>query len=131
MTTHKINGHEVKPGDYWKTRDGMKAIIYAVHDQDDYPIHGATLNKDEWHAVTWSLSGEEILGEKLPSDLIEPWTEKKNVKLAVFRCRKEFCAYKKGALYAVEECNIDPGSGSDPDPNLWERVPSLDCEVER
>jgi len=62
------------PGNFYRTRDGRKARIYAT----DCEIHGA-INEIEnhWEAIQWMKSGKHRHCENL--DLIAPWIDRPEV----------------------------------------------------
>ena len=60
-------------GKEYKTRDGERAVIYAYHEGQDYPYHGATLDDDdgEWVVMCWAEGGLYFeSGDQHPHDLM-------------------------------------------------------------
>lgn len=52
-----------KPGEWWRLREGKRALIYAVHQQNYLPIHGAVLLRDGSFGVwAWALDGTSPFG---------------------------------------------------------------------
>jgi hypothetical protein len=87
-----------EPGKFYRTRDGRKALIYAVY-PDENEIHGAIKNKlfneDKWNICNWSLDGHRLIGERGIADLVSPWVDMPEVDwdalpphiVAVAKCR--------------------------------------------
>ena len=62
-----------KIGKIYKTRDGSDAIIYAIHPNQKYAVHGAIYEDDEWDAETWQLNGQyHLANTNSYSDLMPP-----------------------------------------------------------
>ena len=63
-------------GKEYKTRDGLRAIIYDVNYREDYPIAGKVLcEDDEWVMDCWTEAGVCVYNddnEPSPDDLILP-----------------------------------------------------------
>lgn len=76
----------IQPGKYYKTRDGRKAIVYAIHpnNKNNDVIHGAVLTVSGMESWSWtklgyvSFAGEE--GVQHPYDLVYEWKEKKTIE---------------------------------------------------
>ncbi len=66
------------PGQFYRTRDGRKAIVYAVYPESDstkYPIHGAVWNSGGVPSASIWQSDGRCYSLDHPSDLIAPWTD--------------------------------------------------------
>lgn len=52
-----------KPGEWWRLANGKRALIYAVHTQDSFPIHGAVAEPGgTMSASAWGPDGEGMFG---------------------------------------------------------------------
>ena len=41
----------------YRTRNGMEVVLYAIHDEQDCPVHGAYREEGEWCSDAWRLDG--------------------------------------------------------------------------
>ena len=65
-----------EPGKYYTTRDGRKAIVYAVHEGQPFAVHGAYLNAcGNWRPESWTDGGCATLTIITDDDLTGPWVE--------------------------------------------------------
>ena len=55
----------------FRTRDGREVVIYAVHDGQDYPIHGAIKYKDGFGPESFDDDGRYCTAECNDFDLVE------------------------------------------------------------
>lgn len=66
-------------GNFYKTRDGRKAQIYKILEQDEYPVHGSILvddDDDEWIPESWSFEGQYVEDKPCDNwDLVSEWRE--------------------------------------------------------
>lgn len=66
----------IESGRAYRTRDGRKALIYAVRQPGCYPIHGAIFWADRSESEAWTADGHYALsGSMQGEDLIAPWTD--------------------------------------------------------
>lgn len=71
---------KIEVGKFYKTRNGRKARIYAVDGTDEYPIHGAILDRtDGWCIYVWRNDGGNLPSQPYHSDLISEWTDRPEV----------------------------------------------------
>jgi len=61
-----------KPGEEYVTRGDDPARVYATDARGDFPIHGAILWDDVWHAAQWMSNGYYGRIERNSFDLIPP-----------------------------------------------------------
>jgi hypothetical protein len=63
---------DLQPGKPVQTRSGLEAVIYAVHEGQDYPIIGAYKDKDgNWAGLTWCADGAFFKSRRAnPLDII-------------------------------------------------------------
>jgi len=60
-------------GKTYTTRSGKDVVIYAIHPNQYYAIHGAIYVDDEWDAETWKLDGcYDPISPKSYFDLMPP-----------------------------------------------------------
>jgi hypothetical protein len=71
-----------EPGKFYRTRDGRKAVIYAVYpDQDKENIHGGLYVDDKW-CISFSWEKNGTLGsEPSGNDLVAPWSDYPQVSI--------------------------------------------------
>ena len=55
----------------YRTRDGREVRIYATDGQEDWPIHGATLQSFGWSSDCWTKDGSTLTNMPHSHDLIE------------------------------------------------------------
>ena len=55
----------------YRTRDGREVRIYATDGQEDWPIHGATLQSFGWSSDCWTKDGSTLTNMPHAHDLIE------------------------------------------------------------
>jgi hypothetical protein len=56
----------------YRTRDGKEVKLYAVHEGQNFPVHGAILIDGKWSATMWSVDGKwHPSGPSSELDLIE------------------------------------------------------------
>lgn len=56
---------KIENGKFYKTRGGLKAVVYAVNQSKTKPTHGAVLYDGEYHICAWDPEGYRFDG-KLP-----------------------------------------------------------------
>jgi len=71
-----MNKHKIDMNKRYATKSGCEVVIYQIHDQPGYGVHGAYksyLHKDCscWISKSWTSSGEDISGTESPMDLVE------------------------------------------------------------
>ena len=65
-----------KIGEIYKTRSGKDAVIYAIHPNQKYAVHGAIYEDGEWDMQTWQLNGQyHSTNPKSSCDLMPPEPE--------------------------------------------------------
>ena len=70
----------------YRTRDGREVRIYATDGQEDWPIHGATLQSFGWSSDCWTKDGSTLTNMPHAHDLIEVRPRhKRTVWLNVYR----------------------------------------------
>ena len=65
-----MTGKKWKIGEIYKTRDGSDAIIYAIHPNQKYAVHGAMYEDGEWNTEVWQLNGRYSTKPKSSYDLM-------------------------------------------------------------
>lgn len=69
---------EIKPGNYYMTRDGRKAYVGHVA-PEEFGYHsrliGHVLDRGTWGACSWTLSGEFMPPRSCEDDLVSVWVE--------------------------------------------------------
>jgi hypothetical protein len=63
---------DLQPGKPVQTRSGLEAVVYAVHEGQDYPIIGAFKDKDgDWAGLAWCADGAFFKSRRAnPLDII-------------------------------------------------------------
>jgi hypothetical protein len=63
---------DLQPGKPVQTRSGLEAVVYAVHEGQDYPIIGAFKDKDgNWAGLAWCADGAFFKSRRAnPLDII-------------------------------------------------------------
>lgn len=73
---------KIEPGKFYKTRVGSKAQIYAVHEVQDRPVHGAILHpSNQWRVHTWLDNGRVFFDDACGDDIISEWNEWEDFKI--------------------------------------------------
>jgi hypothetical protein len=72
----------IEPGKCYRTRDGRKAVIYAVYpNQNKEGIHGGLYVDDEWCiSFSWEKNGT-CSYEPSGNDLVAPWSDDSQVSI--------------------------------------------------
>lgn len=65
---------KIETGKFYETRNGDKARVYEVYEDND-ELHGAIFLNGNWEIYTWNLQGQ-MLSSPTIGDLIKEWTEK-------------------------------------------------------
>lgn len=81
MTEYKtVEGHEIKVGEYYETRQGSKAqvIVFKSNITNDYPVVAEMIDGS---VNELSINGAWIIGENDPGDLMRPWVDKEKKKV--------------------------------------------------
>ena len=61
---------KIELGKQYRTRDGREVRIYAVDGGGGRMVHGAVLNENGWHSVSWERTGK-LSVEDTHIDLVE------------------------------------------------------------
>lgn len=61
--------------EFYRTRDGRKARIYALDGGGGYPVHGSILNGNTWLQCSWDKSGKLYFSSEEAGDIIGKWQE--------------------------------------------------------
>lgn len=108
---------KIEVGKFYKTRDGMKARIYSLDGEGEYPIHGALLIYDKgWHIISWLESGRQFQNSSDRSDLVSEWVEPPKKKRREAWSKTSPCGLS-GIVFIEEGMPLE---------GEWERVPWLD-----
>lgn len=62
-------------GKFYKTRNGLKARIYAIDCGGDFPIHGAVFVGDGWASETWRADGVFLDQKDGSMGIVSEWRE--------------------------------------------------------
>lgn len=75
--TEEPMGIQIEAGKFYKTRIGIKAVIYAVERGGNKPIHGAIFNGTGWDIRAWDVRGNHApeFSNHHNIDLIAPWAD--------------------------------------------------------
>ncbi len=75
MEYKTIEGHKIKIGECYETRDGRKAFVCDFHPDFRFPVRGSSAHED---SLTWCENGEFDYGMS-EFDLMRPWKEDKKL----------------------------------------------------
>jgi hypothetical protein len=85
---------KIEAGKFYKTRDGRKAYVGSIDDDEDYPVNGYLVEESDY----WMADGKG--NDHCGLDLIAPWEdEPQAVDKAAFR--QYACAALTGLLARI------------------------------
>lgn len=73
--TSSVAKPEIKKGQFWRTRGGLKAEIFATDGFGDYPVFGRIFSSRDQICSTWNKNGYFQSSEH-SYDLVEHWKDK-------------------------------------------------------
>lgn len=64
----------IKERKFYRTRNGNKAIVYAIHRNQSGGVHGAIFDGGKWVITHWELNGRYFDPvDDHPCSLVSPW----------------------------------------------------------
>jgi hypothetical protein len=76
---------KIEEGKYYRTRDGRKAFIYKIHDNESssHPVHGCYWNGKFTKSQAWNPGGHYLSSIESSVDLVAEWIEPVRVEVSV------------------------------------------------
>lgn len=66
----------IEAGKFYRTRNGIKAVVYAVYPNQFWEILGALYFNNGWNSHAWRRNGQALTGSiPYDHDLISPWID--------------------------------------------------------
>ena len=104
----------MKAGNFYKTFGGEKTLIYVVHENGEFPVHGAVCDNSTgiWNIKAWTKSGKfntqssichnDIIGEWVEPHPAEKWPVDAEILVRDEDdewVRRHFAKYENGMVY--------------------------------